>query len=130
MTSTRTHLPPIRHKKTGEKPVFYIALTQEPPLRLLRESADLLGQPALMPRSLIAMNDALVDHAVDDRGGGSEGGGRLVVFAGLERRGGLAYGAAQLRGERVVTGSMHRRLSGSFFSRFRIRQAQTPYQAL
>ena len=94
---------------------------------LLGERADLLGQAALMPSGLIAMNDALVDHAVDHRCGGGKGGGRFLMFARLEREGGLADGAAQLRGERVVTGPMHRRLSGSFFSRFRIRQAQTPH---
>src|ERR1700737_2585550 len=83
-----------------------------------------------MARGLIAVNDALVDHAVDHGGRRGEGGGRLFLFAGLQREGCLADGAAQLRGERVVTGSMHRRLSGSLFSRFRIRQAQTPCQTM
>src|SRR5882762_9206305 len=81
-----------------------------------------------MARSLVAVNNALVDHAVDHRGRGGKGGGRLVLLAGLQRQGCLADGAAQLRGERIVTGSMHRRLPCSLFSRFRIRQAQTPYR--
>jgi hypothetical protein len=89
--------------------------------------ANLLGQAALMPRGLvrrlIAVNNAFVDHAVDDRRGAREGRGGLSVLAGLERQGGLTDGAAQLRGERVVPGAMHGRLPGSFFSRFRIRQA-------
>src|ERR1700722_7440375 len=92
--------------------------------RLLCERADLLGETALVTRSLVAVNDALVHHAVDHGGGGGERGGRLVLLARLERQGRLADGAAQLRGERVVTDSMHRRLAGSFFSRFRIRQAR------
>src|SRR3984957_4375693 len=95
--------------------------------RLLRERADLLGEAALVTRSLVAVNDALVHHAVDHGSGGGKCGGRLFLLAGLERQGRLADGAAQLRGERVVTGSMHRRLPCSLFSRFRIRQAQTPY---
>ena len=79
-----------------------------------------------MASSLVAVNDALIDHAVDHRRRIGEGGGRFVVFAGFERQGRFADGTAQLRGERVITGTMHRRLSGSFFSRFRICQAQTP----
>ena len=47
-----------------------------------------------------------------------------VLLAGLERQGRFADGAAQLRGQRVVAGTMHGRLSGRFFRRFRIRQAQ------
>ena len=81
-----------------------------------------------MARGFIAVNDAFVDHAVDHRRRGGEGGGCLVLLAGLQRKGCLAYGAAQLRGERVIAGSVQRRLSGGFFSRFRIRQAQTPYR--
>ena len=101
-----------------------------PTKRLLRERADLLREPALMTRGFVAVNDALVHHAVDHRSRGGESGGRLVLLAGLQCQGCLANGAAQLRGERVVTGSVHRRLPGSLFSRFRIRQAQTPYTAL
>ena len=33
----------------------------------LRDRAHLLGQTALVPRGFVAVNDALVDHAVDDR---------------------------------------------------------------
>jgi len=47
-----------------------------------------------MTSGLIAVNDALVDHAVDHRGRGGEGGGSLFMLAGLEREGGLADGAA------------------------------------
>jgi hypothetical protein len=75
-----------------------------------------------MTSGLIAMNDALVDHAVDDRGGAVERRHSLSMLAGLHRRRCLADGAAQLRGEAVITGTMRRRLAGSFFSRFRIRQ--------
>ena len=91
---------------------------------LFRESANLLGQAALVPRGLIAMNNALVDHAVDDGRRFVERRCRLGVLAGFERQGRLADGAAQLRGQRVVPGAMHGRLSGSFFSRFGIRQAR------
>ena len=38
-------------------------------MNLLRERAHLLGQTALVARGLVAVNDALVDHAVDDRRG-------------------------------------------------------------
>src|ERR1700722_4729092 len=92
--------------------------------RLLRERADLLGEAALVNRRLVSGDEALVHDGVDQGGGGGKCGGRLFLLAGLERQGRLADGAAQLRGERVVTGSMHRRLPGSFFSRFRIRQAR------
>ena len=77
-----------------------------------------------MPRSLVAMNDAFVDHAVDHGRCFVERGCRLGVLAGFERQGCLADGAAQLRSQRVIAGAMHRRLSGSLFSRFRIRQAR------
>ena len=93
---------------------------------LLRERAHLLGQPALMPGGLVAVNDALVDHAVDDRGGVRERRRCIVVLARLQCQRCLADGAAQLRGQGVVAGAMHGRLSGSFFSRFRIRQTKTP----
>src|ERR1700692_4846083 len=83
-----------------------------------------------MARGLVAVNNAFVHHAVDHGSRSGESGGRVVLLAGLQRQGRLTDGAAQLRGERVVTGSMHRRLSGSFFSRFRIRQAQTPYETM
>src|ERR1700681_4253328 len=83
-----------------------------------------------MARGFVAVNDAFVRHAVDHGRRRSESGGRLVLLAGLQRQGCLADGAAQLRGERVVTGSMQRRLPCSLFSRFRIRQAQTPYRTM
>src|ERR1700722_1378991 len=113
-------------KKTGARPVLIFSSAPKARQRLFGERANLFGQPALMTRGLIAMDDALVHHAVDHRSRGGEGGGRLVLLAGLERQGCLADRAAQLRGKGVVTGSMHRRLAGSLFSRFRIRQAQTP----
>ena len=95
-------------------------------LSLLGERANLLGQAALVTSSLIAVNDALVDHAVDDRRRRGERCSRVGLIAGLEREGGLTDGAAQLRGQGIVAGAMRGRLSGSFFSRFRIRQAGTP----
>ena len=55
--------------------------------------------------------------------GSGERGGRVLVLSGLERQRRLADGAAQLRGQGIVAGAMHGRLSGRFFSRFRIRQA-------
>src|SRR3974390_1236483 len=113
--------PRPQNERTRARPVLSWA-----PRTLLRERADLLGEAALMTSGLVTMDDSLVHHAVDHRGGSGEGGSRLIVLAGLERERGLADGTAQLRSERVVTGTMHRRLSGSFFSRFRIRQAQTP----
>src|SRR5580698_2585477 len=79
-----------------------------------------------MTRSLVAVNDALVDHAVDHRRRLIQRRGGFRMLAGLERQGGLADGTAQLRGEGVVAGAVRRRLPGSFFSRFRIRQAETP----
>jgi hypothetical protein len=77
-----------------------------------------------MPRSLIAMNDAFIDHAVDHRRGFFERRFSLGVFARFERQGCLSDGASQLRGEPVVPSTVHGRLSGSFFSRFGIRQAR------
>jgi len=81
-----------------------------------------------MPRSLIAMNNAFVDHAVDDRRRFIERRRSFGVLAGLERQGRLADGAAQLRGQCVVPSAMHGRLSGSLFSRFRIRQARHSFK--
>jgi hypothetical protein len=83
----------------------------------------LFGQAALVASSFVAMNDALVHHAVDDGSRVRESCFSFGVLAFLERVSRFTDGAAQLRGERVVTGSMHRRLPGSFFSRFRIRQS-------
>ena len=77
-----------------------------------------------MTRRLVAMNDALVDHAVDDRGGMGESRVGFFLVSGLQRRGGLSNGGPQMRGQRVIAGAVNRRLSGSFFSRFRIRQAE------
>ncbi len=76
-----------------------------------------------MTSCLIPVNNAFVDHAIDDRGGVGESGGGLLVLTGLQGRGGLPDGATQLRGQRVIAGAMNGRLSGSFFSRFRVRQA-------
>jgi len=76
-----------------------------------------------MTSCLVSVNNAFVDHAVDDRGGAGEGRSGLVVLTGLDGRGGLPDRATQLRGHRVVAGAMNGRLSGSFFSRFRVRQA-------
>ena len=81
-----------------------------------------------MPGSLIAMNNALVDHAVDDRRGFVERRCGLSVLAGFERQGCLTDGTAQLRGECVVPSAVHGRLSGSFFSRFGIRQARHSFK--
>jgi hypothetical protein len=53
----------------------------------------------------------------------SQGGDGVLLFTGFEREGGLTDGAAQLRGQGVIAGAVHGRLSGRFFSRFRIRQA-------
>ena len=83
----------------------------------------MLGEAALVASGLIAMNNALVDHAVDDRGGTVERRHGFGMFASLHGGRCLADGAAQLRGEAVITGTVHRRLAGSFFSRFRIRQS-------
>jgi len=77
-----------------------------------------------MPGSLIAMNNAFVDHAVDHRRGLVKRCRSFRVLAGFERQGRLTYGAAQLRGECVIPSAVHGRLSGSFFSRFGIRQAR------
>jgi hypothetical protein len=76
-----------------------------------------------MAGSFVAMNDALVNHAIDDRSRVRECGFSFRVLAFFESMSRFADGAAQLRGKRVVTGSMHRRLPRSFFSRFRIRQS-------
>ena len=100
------------------------ALKRSRLLSLFRERPYLLGEAALVARGLVAVNDALIHHAVDDRGCFGERAGGFRMLAGLERQGRLPDGAAQLRGERVVAGAMRRRLSGSFFSRFRIRQAR------
>src|SRR5271167_3722760 len=114
-----------QNESTGSRPVRSMGWC-DLLRRLLRERADLLGEAALMASGLVSVDDSLVHHAVDHRGGGGEGGSGLIVRARLQRQRCLTDGTAQLRGERVVTGTMHRRLSGSFFSRFRIRQAQTP----
>ena len=77
-----------------------------------------------MTSGFVAVNDAFIDHAVDYRGGFIERRGGFRMFARLERQGGLTDGTAQLRSEGVVAGAVRRRLPGSFFSRFRIRQAR------
>jgi len=69
------------------------------------------------------MNDALVDHAVDHRRRIGKRSRSFRLLAGFEREGRLTDGTAQLRSERVITGAVRRRLAGSFFGRFRIRQA-------
>jgi hypothetical protein len=99
-------------------------------MNLFRERPNLFGQTALMPSGLVAVNDALVHHAVDDRCGVRERGGGVIVLAGFERESRLADGAAQLRSQSVVAGAVRGRLSGSFFSRFRIRQAETPRRTI
>jgi hypothetical protein len=76
-----------------------------------------------MAGSFVAMNDALVHHAIDDGSRVGESCFCFGVLTFLKSQSRFADGAAQLRSERVVTGSMHRRLPGSFFSRFRIRQS-------
>ena len=103
----------------------YLSSTlQAAPSRLFREGANLLGQTALMPCGLVAMNDALVDHAVDHRGGLIESRCGFRVLARLEREGRLTDRAAQLGGQRVIAGAVYRRLPCRFFRRFRIRQAR------
>ena len=79
-----------------------------------------------MACGFIAVDDALVNHAVDHRGGGRKGGGSFVVLAIFQRQRRFTDGATQLRGEPVVAYAVRRRLSRSFFSRFCIRQGQTP----
>ncbi len=78
-----------------------------------------------MPRGLIAVNDALVDHAVDDRGCFGERGGGFGMLAGFERQGRLADGAAQLRGERVVAGAMHASTVGQLFQQISYSPSET-----
>ncbi len=72
------------------------------PPRSFGEGANLLGEAALVPRGLVAVNDALVDHAVDDRRRGGKGRYGLVMLAGLQCKSGLTDGAAQLGGQPVV----------------------------
>ena len=76
-----------------------------------------------MTRRFVAMNDAFIDHAIDDGGGMGKSGSGVFLLTGLKRQCGLSNGAAQLGGQRVVAGAMYSGLPGSLFSRFRVRQA-------
>ena len=89
---------------------------------LCGEAAHLFAQAALVPRGLVAVNDAFIDHAVDDRRGMSERRGGIFLFTRFDRQGGFTDGGTQVRGQSIIAGAMRGRLSGSFFSRFRIRQ--------
>ena len=79
---------------------------------------------ALVPRGLVAMDDALADHRVDDRLGGAEGRGGLGLVAGLDRREHLLDGGAKTRACSHVMGTTLDRLLGALFSGLDVRHGR------
>lgn len=79
-----------------------------------------------MPGCLVAVDQALVDHAVDDGRGGLECGSRFSLLARLHCQGGFADGAAQARGRCIVPGAVNHGLACGFFSGFGIGQGKAP----
>ena len=80
-----------------------------------RDRLDLRVQLALVTRSLVAMDDALGDHRVDDRLGRLERRGGLVLLAGADGVEHLLDRGAQPRAGRHVVGAALDGLLGALF---------------
>ena len=70
---------------------------------------------ALVPSSLVAMDDALVDHRVDDGAGNFQIGRSFFFVTRVHRVRDALDGGAELRSQRHVMGAALDRLTGSLF---------------
>jgi hypothetical protein len=93
---------------------------------LLCREADALDagrQPALVAVSSVAVNDVLVDHAVDHRHSGTIGALCVVLAAFGDRIVDLADRGAHARAQRDIVSAVLDGLSCCLFRRFGIRHA-------
>lgn len=119
-TRTPSGVLTVGHKKTGSWPVF--SLEHD---RGLRQGPHHFIQSALMPGSLILVNNALVDHSVDDRYGACVVGRRGSLVARFNRLDDILDKSTHFRTLRHVVLASLFTLSGALACRFNVGHGKT-----